>query len=102
MLPLSLIAIYYFLKILYLNYLYIDWFSLLKNREERKFELVKLNHSQLFAMERPIIHVEPDEINNPFIIKDGVVYLNLDAKQDGKPMACIRHTALRRIEIQSD
>lgn len=81
------------------DYLYIDWFYLLKNRDERKFELAKLNHSQLFATERPIIQVAPEEMNSPLIIKDGVVYLNLDAKQDGKPMSCIRHTALRKIEI---
>lgn len=82
--------------------LYLDWFYLLKCRVNKKFDIVKFNAIQIYAKERPMITVTPEEMNSPCIVRDGVVYLNLDAKHNGVPMSCINHTALRKIEINGE
>ena len=75
---------------------------MLKCRVNKKFDIVKFNAIQIYAKERPMITVTPEEMNSPCIVRDGVVYLNLDAKHNGVPMSCINHTALRKIEINGE
>ena len=78
--------------------LYTDWFYLLSCVEERSFDVTKLVADSIGVSERPYIHVSPEEKNSQFIIKDGVVCLNLDAKNDnGASATSIRHTARRKI-----
>ena len=77
--------------------LYVDWFYLLNSRNDRKFELGTLHAQSVLAKERPYIDLQPGEENSPFIIRDGVTYLNLDATVDGKPMSAICHTSMRSV-----
>ena len=78
--------------------LFPDWFYLLYNRIMRTFDIAKLHASQTICKQRTMISgLSPDEINNQLIIRDGVLYINLDAKVNGVPPS-VRHTALRKIE----
>ena len=81
--------------------LYIDWFYLLNSRTDRKFELGTLHAQSIHAEERPYIELQPGEENSPIIIRDGVTYLNLDAKVNGKPMSALRHTSMRSVVEES-
>lgn len=78
--------------------LYINWFYLLNSRSDRAFEISKFHASQIYAKERPYIRVTPEEANSPMIMRDGVWYLNLDAKVDGKSMTFLNHTSMRKID----
>lgn len=82
--------------------LYLDWFYLPKCRVNKKFYIVKFNTIQIYAKKRLMITVTPEEMNSPCIVRDGVVYLNLDAKHNGVPMSCINHTSLRKIDIKGE
>lgn len=77
--------------------LYIDWFYLLNNRSDRKFELGTLHAENVFATERPYIKLQPGEENSPYIIRNGVTYLNLDATINGKKLVSVHHTSMRNI-----
>lgn len=81
--------------------LYIDWFYLLNCRTDRKFELGTLHAQSIHAKERPYIELQPGEENSSIIIRDGVTYLNLDAKVNGKPMSALRHTSMRSVVEES-
>ena len=53
--------------------------------------------------ERPVLqNITPEEMNSPFIERDGVFYLNIDAKTNGIPLSIVRHTALRRVEVATE
>ena len=41
--------------------------------------------------------MQAGEENKPFIIRNGVRYLNLDATANGKPMASLQHTFMRLV-----
>lgn len=75
--------------------LYLDWFYLLDCRSRRQFDINKFHADKMYVRNRPYIQIEHGEENSPFIVRDGVVYLNLDAKKDGKPMVSLKHTSLR-------
>lgn len=78
--------------------LYVDWFYLLNSRASRKFELNTLHANEIKVTERPYIKLQPGEENSPVIVRDGVVYLNLDAKNNGKSMTFMNHTSKRNFE----
>lgn len=78
--------------------LYLDWFYLLKCRSERIFDKSKLHASEIRATERPVFQVTEEERNSPFIEREGVIYLNLDAQNNGIPLTSVNHTALRKNE----
>lgn len=85
------------------NDLFGDWFYLLADRSKRAFEISKFHAAQLFVKERPVLqNITPEEMNSPFIERDGVFYLNLDAKTNGIPLSIVRHTALRRVEVATE
>lgn len=70
------------------------------DRSKRAFEISKFHVAQLFVKERPVLqNITPEEMNSPFIERDGVFYLNIDAKTNGIPLSIVRHTALRRVEV---
>ena len=75
--------------------LYIDWFYLLNSRSDRRFEVGTLHAKKVFVTERPTIEIQEGEENKPFIIRNGVRYLNLDATSNGKPMVSLQHTSMR-------
>ena len=77
--------------------LFIDWFYLLNNRKDRKFDLKTLHASQIYAKERPYIQLLPGEENRPYIVRDGIVYLNLDATVNGRKVSAMQHTSMRTI-----
>lgn len=83
--------------------LFLDWFYLLKCRENRMFDITKFHASQVFAKDRPYIEVSEEERNSPFIIREGICYLNLDAKDsNGNPMSSVNHTARRKISDEAN
>lgn len=85
------------------NDLFIDWFYLLDRRIDRMFEIAKLHDDQIFFYSRPVISdPSPEELNSPFIERDGVIYLNLSATKNGIPISVVRHTSLRRIDINNE
>ena len=52
------------------------------------------------------LHILSEDLNkakafSPIIIRDGVTYLNLDAKVNGKPMSALRHTSMRSVVEES-
>lgn len=78
--------------------LYRDWLYVLKcQKEESLFEIGKFSCTQLESIDRPVFILTPEEVNNPFIIRDGRVYINLDAKnEDGSPKTTVQHTAFMK------
>lgn len=78
--------------------LFRDWLYVLKcQKEESLFEIGKFSYTQLEAIDWPVFVLAPEEVNNPFIIRDGRVYINLDAKNaDGSPMTTVQHTAFMK------
>lgn len=82
--------------------LYIDWFYLLNNRESRMFDIETLHADKIYAKGRPYIQLRPGEENSPFIIRDGAVFLNLDAQKDGKAMSFLNHTSMRKIDLETE
>ena len=81
--------------------LYLDWLYLLNKLQTRKFDIAKFHASKIYVQERPYITINSDEINNPVIIRDGVAYLNLDAKdKNGNPMVSIVHSAKRIVDYK--
>lgn len=83
--------------------LFVDWFYLLSERDKRTFEISKFHAAKILMKKRPVLQdITPEEMNSPFIERDGVYYLNLSAKAEGKPQAVIRHTALRKIESEGE
>lgn len=76
--------------------LYLDWLYLLNNLKERKFDITKFHTDKIGAKDRTYLIVAPEELNNPMIIRNGLCYLNLDAKDSkGNSMVSIVHTSLR-------
>lgn len=83
--------------------LYLDWLYLLNKLQTRRFDITKFHASKINVQERPYLTIHPDERNNPVIIRNGVAYLNLDAKdKNGNPMVSITHTAKRRVEYKEE
>lgn len=83
--------------------LYLDWLYLLNNIQTRKFDVTKFHAAKIYAQERPYITINLDERNNPVIIRDGVTYLNLDAKdKNGNPMASIVRSAKRIADYKEE
>lgn len=81
------------------NDLFIDWIYLLNCRSKRQFDITKFHAKIIMAKEIPFIDITPEETNSPCIVRDGVLYLNLSAKSDGERITFLKHTALRRIDI---
>lgn len=83
--------------------LYLDWLYLLNKIQTRKFDFTRFHAAKIYAQERPYITINPDERNNPVIIRDGVAYLNLDAKdKNGNPMVSIVHSAKRIVDYKEE
>lgn len=83
--------------------LYLDWLYLLSKIQTRKFDITKFHASKIYVQERPYITINSDERNNPVIIRDGVAYLNLDAKdKNGNPMVSIVHSAKRIVDYKEE
>lgn len=62
------------------------------------FDISKLHANLMLAKDRPYIVVSEEEKNSPYIFRDGICYLNLDAKDsNGNPMSSVNHTARRKI-----
>lgn len=83
--------------------LYLDWLYLLNKIQTRKFDITKFHAARIYVQERPYITINPDERNNPVIIRDGAAYLNLDAKdKNGNPMVSIVHSAKRIVDYKEE
>lgn len=80
------------------NNLYIDWFYLLNERENRKFDISKLHASMIYAHLRPMIEITDEEKNRSIIVRNGVPYLNLDANKDTGGFTFVTHTARRNVD----
>lgn len=78
--------------------LFRDWLYVLKcQKEESLFEIGKFSCTHMEAIDRHVFILAPEEVNNPFIIRDGKVYINLDAKnEDGSTKTTIQHTAFMK------
>ena len=76
--------------------LFLDWFYLLRSRSEKRFDYTKFHTENILVNEFTPIQVSSEEKNSPFIMRDGVVYVNLDANVNGVPVSSLCHTSLRR------
>lgn len=79
-----------------------DWFYLLRSRESKTFDIGKLNAYQVVVKDSPVIELSPEEQNMPYIYRNGVMYLNLDARKNGVPLVTLMHTSLRKIDFENE
>ena len=82
--------------------LYIDWFYLMKSLELRRFDIIKFHTQLIFEKLRPYFELSEEEINQPLIIRDGELYINLDANENGKETSFVNHTSLRKIDYSKE
>lgn len=79
-----------------------DWFYLLNSRESKFFDIGKLNAYKVAVKDSPVIELLPEEQNMPYIYRNGVKYLILDAKKNGVPLVALTHTSLRKIDFENE
>lgn len=79
-----------------------DWFYLLNSRESIFFDIGKLNAYKVAVKDSPVIELLPEEQNMPYIYRNGVKYLILDAKKNGVPLVALTHTSLRKIDFENE
>ena len=79
--------------------LFIDWIYLLDSKDKGFFEIEKFHANKIYFKERPQLHLPLEEQERPFIIRDGKLYLNLNAKtKDGRRCTSILHTPFQKID----
>ncbi len=64
--------------------LYLDWIYVLTSINNRFFDISKFHADQILGEDCPIFKLKPEEQDSPVIVRDGVCYLNLDAKKFGR------------------
>lgn len=84
------------------NDLFHDWYYILNTNQQNIFNPQKFLANRILFKDRPSLQISPQEINNPFIIKDGECYINLSAKKDGQPLCFVNHTALRNLNVEDE
>ena len=68
----------------------------------KTFDIGKLNAYQVVVKDSPVIELSPEEQNMPYIYRNGVMYLNLDARKNGVPLVSLMHTSLRKIDFENE
>ena len=83
--------------------LFVDWFYLLSERKKRTFDKSKLHATEYVEEKCPSPgSFTSEEMDRPFIIRDGKLFINLSAKKDGFPSSIVTHTELRKIKIEDE